>query len=132
MPWDLQVARPEYTPVVGLAGRNAQSGRSCFGLALYRARPSLGLFTVATTPPWCPASAAATVAPEVCGTYVNGFVFMVSSMRRKSASSSCFEPVPATVSEFAFAASTKSCAVLKVLSLLTHRKNGSSAIFAIG
>ena len=57
---------------------------------------------------------------------------MVSSMRRKRASSSCFAPVPATVRESFCAASMKSWAVFQGLSSFTQRKNGSSARFAIG
>jgi len=57
---------------------------------------------------------------------------MVSSIRRKSASSSCLAPVPATVSEFSFAALMKSCPVFHGLSSLTQRKKGSRARLATG
>src|SRR3989442_7045514 len=94
--------------------------------------PSLGLLTVASTQPWRLGRAAASVAPDVCGTNVNGLVLAVDWMRRKSASSSCFEPVPATTIDLSCAALTKSGAVFHGLSSFTQRKNGSSARFAIG
>src|SRR5690242_18422259 len=120
-PWDLQVGIDENTCDVGLLASKAHSGRTLRGLPWYRPLPSLGLFTVATTPPWCPARAAATAPPPDSGTYLNGLAPVIFWMRSNSASSSCLEPVPATTSESCLAAVTKSCAVFHGLSSLTHR-----------
>src|SRR5438552_18911055 len=122
-PCDVQVGTLLNVADVGLWGSNVQSGRILLGVPVKRPLPSLGLFTEATTPPWWPATAAATVEPEADGTNLNGLSPAVTWMRSNRASSSCFEPVPVTTSESAFAAAMKSCAAFHGLSSLTQTQN---------
>src|SRR3972149_58322 len=129
-PWDLQVGRSLKAPSFGDSGMNPQTARLL--PCSMRARPSLGLLPVTSTPPCLPASAAATAPPPDWGTYLKGFVFARSWMRRKRTSSSCFAPVPDPVISRSWAPFTKSCAVLIGLSAATQRKNGSCARLALG
>src|SRR5438552_14535010 len=121
-PCDVQVGTLLNVADVGLWGSNVQSGRILLGVPVKRPLPSLGLFTEATTPPWWPATAAATVAPEADGTNLQGVRPAVTWIRSKRASSSCFDPVPRTTSESALAAVMKSCAVFQGLSSFPPRQ----------